>query len=212
MLKVKIIPAILSYTKDDFLEKLGRVSQFVDRVQIDIVGRAFASQVTVGVEALEEISTGVALDVQLMVKEPISYLNRCDLGGVDRVFGQVEQMRSQEKFVEYAFALGMQAGLALDIATPVSLIEKNLNELDAVLLMSAPAGKSGQKFDDGVLVKIRQIRELHPTISICVDGGINAGTIATCVEAGANEFAVGSFLWESKDIAASIQELMEATR
>ena len=208
--KVEIIPAILAYSEEDLKDKLGRVEGLVSRAQIDIVGRVFSPDVSVGIETLERLSDGLVLDVQLMVREPVSFLNRCDWGGVDRVFGHVEYMKDQQKFIEHAFALGMQVGLAVDLETPVSKIEKALSQLDAILLMAVAAGKSGQEFDKRVLKKIQQVRAIDSKISICVDGGVNTSNIRLCVDAGANEFAVGSFLWESKDVGERIKALKEA--
>lgn len=210
MANIEIIPAILTMSTDDLLQKIAQVDGIVDRVQIDVVGRAFSSEVTIGVEALEHLQVAAAVDVHLMVKEPITFLHRCDVGGVQRVFGHVEYMRSQDEFIEHAFSLGMEVGLALDLPTPVSVIERNLSQLDAVLLTAVPAGRSGQTFDELVLHKIRDLHALSPEIPICIDGGITPTTVLPCVEAGAIEFAVGSFLWESKDIDAALRELQEA--
>lgn len=210
MKDIRIIPAPLPYTVDELNEKLRRVDAFADRVQVDIVGKAFSSKVTIGVEALENIGSGMALDIQLMVREPISFINRCDIAGADRVYGQVEYMKDKIEFVEYVLTLGMQAGLGLDLKTPVEEIEDVISDLDAVLLMSVPAGKSGQKFNSSVLDKVRAIREVRADIPICVDGGIRPKNISACVKVGADEFAVGKFLWESEDIAGAIKELMEA--
>jgi ribulose-phosphate 3-epimerase len=211
MSEVQVIPAILTSNADDLAEKIRSVDQLVDRVQIDVVGRVFSSEVSVGIEALEPTDAAVSLDVQLMVREPVSFLNRCDWVGVSRVFGHVEFMRDQQDFIEHAFSLGMEVGLAVDLPTPISMIKRTIEQLDAVLLMAVPAGKSGQKFDRIVLGKIREVSELRPDIPICVDGGINPANIRSCVEAGANEFAVGSYLWESKDIKKALEKLLEAS-
>lgn len=209
---MRIIPAILAKNVAELLEKCSRVDQLVSRVQIDIVGQAFSSEVSVGVEALEQISVAVSLDVQLMVGEPITYLNRCDLSGVSRVFGHVEHMRDPRAFIEYGFSLGMEVGLAVDLPTPIVTIERSLQDLDSVLLMSVPAGRSGQVFDERVFGKIAEAKALRPDLSICVDGGITPSVVKQLVSEGATEFAVGNFLWESKDIGKAIADLVEAAQ
>jgi ribulose-phosphate 3-epimerase len=208
MSQIKIIPSILAYDVNEFKEKLQRVEEIVDRVQVDIVGRAFDEGTTVGVEVLEQISSSVAVDVQLMVKEPMMFINRCDLAGVNRIYGHVEYMKQKEELIEYVLTLGMQVGLGIDLQTPASEIEGWLDSLDSVLVMSVAAGRSGREFNESVIAKIRKLREKNSGISICVDGGINDKNIKRCFDAGANEFAVGSYLWESKDIAASISKLL----
>lgn len=209
-MNIKIIPAPLPYTVDELNEKLRRVEGIVNRVQIDVVGRAFNKEVTIGIEALEKVSTALVFDVQLMVREPVRFLNRCDMAGTDRVLAHVEYMKDKQEFVEQAFAMGMEVGLALDLVTPVLELESVIGDLDAVLLMSVPAGKSGQTFDERVVEKIKRLRGMRNDIPICVDGGINTNNIGACVEAGANEFAVGKFLWESGDIAKAIEKLRRA--
>ena len=209
MAVIRILPAILSETREDLIKKISQVEGLVDRVQVDIVGRAFSPQPSVGIETLEGVGSGLLLDVQLMVREPVTFLNRCDSIGVERVFGHVEYMQNQEEFIEHAFALGMQVGLALDLLTPVSRIEKVIEQIDALLLMAVPAGKSGQKFDPAVLPKIGEAANFGLDIPICVDGGITPSTIVSCIEAGAREFAVGSYLWQSSDIGKALGELQE---
>ena len=209
MAVIRILPAILSETREDLIEKISQVEGLVDRVQVDIVGRAFSPQPSVGIETLEGVGSGLLLDVQLMVREPVTFLNRCDSIGVERVFGHVEYMQNQEEFIEHAFALGMQVGLALNLSTPVSTIEKVIEQIDALLLMAVPAGKSGQKFDPAVLPKIGEAANFGLDIPICVDGGITPSTIVSCIEAGAREFAVGSYLWQSSDIGKALGELQE---
>ena len=209
---MRIIPAILATNVTELLEKCARVDQLVDRIQIDIVGRAFSAEVSVGVEALEQISSALSLDVQLMVGEPIAYLNRCDLAGASRVFGHVEHMRDPRAFIEYGFSLGMEVGLAVDLPTPIVAIERSIADLDSVLLMSVPAGRSGQLFDERVFGKIAEVKALRPDLPICVDGGITPSVVKQLVSEGATEFAVGNFLWESKDIGKAIANLSKAVQ
>lgn len=209
MSECKIIPAILSASAEDMLKKIASVEGLANRIQIDIVGKAFSQKETISLESIEEVASALVLDVQLMVKEPVEYLTRCDWVGADRVFGQIEQMASQQDFIEQAFVAGMQVGLAVDLETPVSMVEKSLSQLDALLLMAVQAGRSGQKFDKRVIEKIRKVRKLSPELAVCIDGGLNPKTISACIEAGASEFAVGSFLWESNDIEGAYRSLME---
>lgn len=210
MTEVRIIPAILTSSVDELTEKTSRVAGLVERAQIDIVGRVFSPEVSVGLEAIAGINVQLLVDVQLMVREPVSFLGRCEQIGVERIFGHVEYMRSQEEFIDHASAMDVEVGLAVDLPTPVSRVERNLSQIDALLLMAVPAGKSGQKFDEHVLDKIVAIRSLEPMLPIVVDGGITPSNIGACVERGAMEFAVGSFLWESEDVKKALGELRGA--
>jgi len=172
-MEVKIIPAVQVATVEDLKKRLSEVEGLVERVQIDIVGKEFANNEGIKVEDLIEVGVGVALDVQLMVKEPIKYLNRCDVVGVERVYGHIEQMSDMQEFVSQTTDMGMEVGLALDIHTPVKAIKEVLLYLDGVLLMSVEAGFSGQGFMAEVLDKIEEVRGWEFKGDICVDGGLD---------------------------------------
>jgi len=89
------------------------------------------------------IDTVVAFDVHLMVSKPEEWVSRCAMGGVDRVFGQVENMEDVVAFVGDVQAEGMAVGLAYDVDTPIDGLEEVIDNLDAVLLLSVKAGKTG---------------------------------------------------------------------
>jgi len=209
-MEIKIIPAILAYTEEELKEKMEKVDTLVSRVQIDVVEAIFNDKITVDLGILEEISTALVLDAQLMVKDAMQYIKSCEAAGVDRIVAQVEHLNNKEEFIERASAVGMQVGLALDLQTPVAELEKQIHNLDVILLMSVLAGRSSQKFNPGVVEKIKAVRRLRADVPICVDGGIRPENIAACAAAGAEEFAVGSFAWESGDIKKAIVELKEA--
>ncbi|MBI4035161.1 MAG: hypothetical protein HY381_02080 [Candidatus Chisholmbacteria bacterium] len=208
MTDIEVIPAILTDDMGVLKKRLAQVEDLVERVQIDVVDKTFADNSTLGVESLTEVETALLLDAQLMVQEPVRYVNRCDWVGVERVFGQVEQMSDQDEFVEQVLALGLQVGLALDVHTPVEAVEEHLGRVDAILLMAVEVGFAKQEFDEGVLKKIDQVRRGYPVIDICVDGGVNPETARWCIDRGANQLAVGSFLWEADDVGRAVEELL----
>ncbi len=212
---IQIIPTIMTDDVGEAREKLRMVGGLVERAQIDIIDGKFAKNRTISVDALNQINTGLIMDVQLMVDDPIGYLSRCDGVGVERVYGHVEQMRSQSDFVDQAVSIGLQVGLGLDIHTPIVAIQDMLPYLDAVLLMAVEVGFSGEEFNNRVLKKIEELRSSDFEGDICIDGGLDTEEIALCVEQGANHFAVNSALWEpfgklrpsAKDIAKKLEEL-----
>lgn len=218
---VQIIPAILTNNPEELREKISRVeglarlaesdSRRMRRVQIDIVDGIFAKNKTVGLEVLEGMETALLLDVQLMVKEPMDWVERCTSILADRVIGHVETMGSQEEFVAKVAGSGAKVGLGLDLDTPIEAIEENLlTSLDVVLVMSVKAGFGGQEFEPRILEKIEKLKKLKEgdpnPFSICVDGGVNMDNIKQIIEAGADEVAVGSSLFEG-DIEENISKL-----
>lgn len=202
----QIVPAILTSDVEVAKQQAKLVEGKVERMQVDIIDGVFADNKTIRVEDISQVHTSALVDVHLMVKNPASFLHRCDGVGVDRVYAQVEMMKSQEQFVDQASSLGMGIGLALDLYTPVSAITDMLPLLDGVLLMSVQAGFQGQSFSERVLTKIQELREQFEG-DICIDGSMNVDTIPLCLKQGANQFAVGSALWKAKDIAQKLEEL-----
>lgn len=219
---VSIIPAIMPKNKQELLENLEKVWGAVPRVQLDVVDGVFAKGITMGPEILSEINTIVRFDAHLMVDKPEYWLERCMQGAVERVFGQVEMMDDLNLFIADAQAMGMSAGLAFDIGTSLDGLEEVIGDLDAVLLMSVTAGAQGQDFDNGVLKKIQQVRQMSMRVPIVVDGGIDERKIKDCLAAewteemredelnrsfAGMEFVVGSHLFRPVDTLAELKRL-----
>lgn len=210
--KPEIIPAVLEESIERVEEKLDMVKGLATRVGVDVVDGVYADNLTIGVEELAQIDLeGFLVDVQLIVEYPIDYVDECGRVGVTRVFGHVERMGSQIDFVERAIEVGVKPGLALDLHTPVSAIEKEVwAKLDGVLLMSVKAGFSGQTFNPGIVAKIKQVKHLGFTGDVQMDGGMNPETIERCYQVGANQFAITHYLWGSKDVQATLESLQKS--
>lgn len=215
---LEVIPAILTDDPKELEHKIRQVARLresygeVKRVQIDIVDGIFANNRTVGVEAVAAVETDLLLDVQLMVKEPIDWVDRAIEAMIDRVIGHIEMMSSQGKFVGKVTEVGHQVGLALDIDTPVSALDVTiLNNLNVVLVMSVKAGFGGQEFDQRALEKVRQLGEIRvrddTPFRICVDGGIDTGNIAEVRRAGADEAVAGHALFTG-DFRGNLEDLL----
>ena len=206
MSDLQIVPAILTNDVEVAKKQAELVEGKVERIQVDIIDGVFAKNKTIRVEDIAQLSTGALVDVHLMVRNPGVFLHRLDSVGVDRVYAQVEMMKSQFVFVDQATSLGIGVGLALDLYTPVSAILDMLPHLDGVLLMSVEAGFSGQSFNESVIGKIAELRENFEG-DICIDGGMNEKTIPLCLEQGANHFGVTSALWKATDVRQKLNEL-----
>jgi len=164
-------------------EQLAKVWAYASRVQLDVMDGIFRPEKTIGPELLNQIDTIVTWDVHLMVDQPEKWIKQCVMGGVDRVFGQVEMMKDVTAFIADVQAETMAVGLAYDIDTPITGLEKVVNDLDAVLLMSVKAGGQAREFDDRVLDKIKQVRKMNKRIPIVIDGGINEEKMKECLAA-----------------------------
>lgn len=207
---VEVIPAILTGDIREIQDKIARAEGVVKRVQIDIIDGQFVDNRTVDPSALEVIDTDIELDFHLMTKEPVDWVEKAARGGADRIIGQIEKMSDQIGYLGKVQELGLEAGLALDLDTPVSQLDLTiLPNLDAVLLMAVKAGFSGQDFDNQVLEKIKALREIrvrdNAAYRICVDGGVLPENVGKINSAGADEVAVGKRLFEG-DLEANIEK------
>ncbi|MGI8384507.1 ribulose-phosphate 3-epimerase [Robertmurraya sp. P23] len=211
---VKIAPSILSA---DF-SKLGEDIKDVERggadyIHVDVMDGHFVPNITIGplvVEAIRPI-TKLPLDVHLMIENPDQYIEAFANAGADYITVHVEACKHLHRTVHYIKSFGVKAGVVLNPATPVQTIEHVIDDIDMVLLMTVNPGFGGQKFIEGVLPKIRQVKDLVDkkglSVEIEVDGGVNEETARKCVEAGANVLVAGSAIYNEKDRKKAIEKI-----
>ncbi len=221
---MQIIPAILTNNPQELQDKIALVEGLVSRVQIDIIDGVFANNKTVDLGAVGNLETSLFLDVHLMTKEPVDWIeksvramthlhstNGLRRGEADRIIGQVELMSDQIEFVENVQKVAHSVGFALDLNTPVSAIDPLLlNNLDVILIMSVKAGLGGQKFNTVVIEKVKELSKTRERDSnsfrICVDGGVGTENIKMIQEAGADEVVVGQSLFDG-DVEENLASL-----
>ncbi|EWG11905.1 ribulose-phosphate 3-epimerase [Cytobacillus firmus] len=211
---VKIAPSILSA---DF-SKLGEEIKDVERggadyIHVDVMDGHFVPNITIGpliVDAIRPV-TKLPLDVHLMIEDPDSYIEAFANAGADYITVHAEACKHLHRTVHFIKSFGVKAGVVLNPATPVNMIEHVIEDIDMVLLMSVNPGFGGQKFIPAVLAKIAAVKELADAkglnIEIEVDGGVNEETARLCIEAGANVLVAGSAIYNQTDRAAAIAAL-----
>ncbi|KAF0820317.1 Ribulose-phosphate 3-epimerase [Bacillus sp. ZZV12-4809] len=211
---VKIAPSILSA---DF-SKLGEEIKDVERggadyIHVDVMDGHFVPNITIGpliVDAIRPV-TKLPLDVHLMIEDPDSYIEAFANAGADYITVHAEACKHLHRTVHFIKSLGVKAGVVLNPATPVNMLEHVIEDIDMVLLMTVNPGFGGQKFIPAVLPKISAVKELADSkglnIEIEVDGGVNEETAQLCIEAGANVLVAGSAIYNQKDRAAAIAAL-----
>jgi ribulose-phosphate 3-epimerase len=211
---IKIFPSILTNDPDELREMVSKVEGITDFVSIDIIDGKFADNRTIDPTALSEIDTGLKLDFQLMVNEPINWVGKCASVGAERIIGHIEQMNDQVEFVGKVQEVGASVGLGIDIETPVTKLDSTIfANLDAVLVMSVPAGFGGQKFDRRAIKKIKELDKIRTkddiSYKIHVDGGVTFDNIKEIVKAGADEASVGRSLFKG-NLKENIDKLTKA--
>ena len=187
----------------------------VRALHLDVMDGHFVPNLTYGMPIVEACRrlTELPIDVHLMISEPQKYIRPFFDAGADNLTIHVEAVADPRPVLQEIRSLGAGAGLALNPATPLLVVEPALDLCDVVLVMSVPAGFGGQKFHPIAIDKLRQLRQItRPDVLLEVDGGISGKTIASCAQAGAQLFVVGSAIFQGSDYAAAVSELTALAR
>jgi len=213
---VEIVPSILSA---DF----ARLAQEIDRVErggatilhLDVMDGHFVPNLTIGPPVVESIrkTTRAHLDVHLMIENPERYVTEFVHAGANSVSVHYEACRHLDGTLEMIRAAGAMAGVVLNPATPVAVLENALEVADYVLLMSVNPGFGGQKLIPYVLDKVRQLsmmrRAKQLALPIEIDGGVDRENLADVVRAGCDWIVTGSAVFHSPDPEATVREMRE---
>ena len=201
-----IIPAILEKDWSEIERKLEICREFANTIHIDFIDGKFAPPTTfMDFEKFKPCSEYFLLEAHLMVEEPVNDLASFSRAGFKRFLGHVEKMSDQIDFSAKGEQLGA-VGLALDLQSSIDAIKVSLNDLDQILLMSVKAGASGQKFDESVLIKVKELVD-KSFENIEIDGGINNETLGISKRNGANIFCVNSYLFSSPSVEDQYRKL-----
>lgn len=209
-MKLIISPSILAA---DF-SKLGEDVKHAqnggaDWLHIDVMDGHFVPNISFGVPIMQSIKgiTNLVFDVHLMIEYPSKYIESFAAAGADIITIHAEIPDDIDKSIDLIHSLGKKAGIAINPNTPVSAIEKYLDKVEMVLVMSVYPGFGGQKYITDVNSKITQLREmLGEDFYIQVDGGIGANNIADVVDSGANVIVAGSSVFKN-NIEENIKNL-----
>ncbi len=214
----KIAPSILSADFSRLGEEIRAVeSAGADWIHIDVMDGHFVPNITIGpavVASLRKV-TRLPFDVHLMIANPDQYVDAFIDAGSDILTVHVEASTHLNKTISSIKGRGIKAGVSLNPATPLMMVEPVLADIDMLLIMSVNPGFSGQKFIKSCLPKIRQARELITSRSynacIEVDGGVTVDNIASIAEAGADVFVGGSSVFGSDDYEKTIRQMKSST-
>ncbi len=182
-------------------------------LHLDVMDGHFVPNLTIGPPVVESIrkSTNLHLDVHLMIENPERYAPEFVKAGANSVLVHYEAARHLDGTLELIKKEGARAGVVLNPATPVSVLEDVLQVADYVLLMSVNPGFGGQKLIPYVLKKVRKLdamrKERRLALPIEIDGGVHLDNLAEVVRAGCDWIVTGSAIFHSGDPEATTREM-----
>ena len=214
---VHILPSILSA---DFA-RLGEEIAAVERggatmLHVDVMDGHFVPNFTLGQPVVESIRkvTKCILDVHLMITDPDQFAASFIEAGANQVSVHYEAARHLDRTVHHIQSLGAKAGVVINPATPVCVLEDILDVADYILVMSVNPGFGGQQFIPNALKKVRRLdqirRERGLAFQIEIDGGVNRANVESIVMAGCDWLVAGSTVFHSEDAASTVRDLQQA--
>ncbi|HAO64351.1 TPA: hypothetical protein DCQ44_00010 [Candidatus Taylorbacteria bacterium] len=230
---IEIIPAVMPTSTTDLQSKLAQVAGHMPVAQIDVMDGKFVKGVswpyTEDEEYFQEILNEDAglpywdqfdFEVDLMLVRPEEVIDDWIAAGVRRIVVHAESTDKMDSIItkfrerfpksEKPDVFDCEIGIALNIETPLGVLAQYFNKIDFVQFMGIDQiGMQGQPFNPAVIEKIKALREAAGGIIISVDGGVSLETAPELIAAGANRLVVGSALFKSEDIGATIKEFKD---
>ncbi|MDF2499918.1 MAG: ribulose-phosphate 3-epimerase [Anaerosporomusa subterranea] len=211
---IQIAPSILSADFARLEHEILKVETAgADLLHIDVMDGHFVPNLTFGppvVKAIRKV-TQLPFDVHLMVDKPEEYVRPFAEAGANIITIHAEATPHLHRVVQSIKEHRIQAGVALNPATPLCVIEEVLNDLDLILIMSVNPGFGGQKFISSSLKKIRRLKTMLMQINspalIEVDGGVTSENVAQLKDAGADILVAGTAIYGAVDCQAAIASL-----
>ena len=210
----KVSASILSANWLKLGEELNRAQEAgCDCIHVDITDGHFVSNLTMGMDITRAVcgATSLRTDVHLMISDPGRFIAAFAETGADSITFHAEATAHPIELIRDIKKHGKLAGVALDPATPVEMIEHYLDQVDLVLLVAVCVGFGGQKFIDAVDEKIRRLTRMRAdrnlSFEIQVDGGINTSNGAEKHALGVDNLVGGSMIFLAEDIRETVRLL-----
>ena len=208
MLSKKIIPAIIAKNQEELDERVGKVMDYVDIIQLDIMDNKFVPNSSLFFDFNLPSFNGI-FEAHLMVEKPSEWIDK-HAEKVDTILVHMESDFQPREIISKIRKMGKRIGFVLNPETPIEKLIPFLDDIDQALVMTVNPGFYGSPFLPETLDKIRKLRDLKPDLDIEVDGGITDKTIKLVDEAGANLFVSGSYIIKAEDIKKAIEILRKS--
>ena len=219
MKKIQISPSILSADFSQLGEEIKKLEEGgADMIHVDVMDGHYVPNLTIGPPVIKSLRkhTNLKFDVHLMIAPVHNFIDSYANAGADIITIHPEATENLQDSIKKIKDLNKQVGLSLNPETNIEIIEKFLEKIDLILIMSVNPGFGGQKFMPEVLEKVKKLKEIRDTkglsYDIEIDGGINFENSKIAIEAGANILVSGTTIFKSNngDIKKNI-DLLRST-
>lgn len=223
MRSIQLAPSLLACDFTKLGDQIVQAHQAgITYLHVDVMDGRFVPNISIGLPVVESLRPlaqkhHLVLDVHLMIVEPEKYLEPFAKAGANILTVHAEACPHLHRTIQQIKELGCQAGVALNPATPTTVLEEILPEVDLVLVMSVNPGFGGQSYIPASTNKILRVRRMldmsRSQAWLEVDGGVNAQNIGSVVRAGANLVVAGSAVFGgSHSIAENVAQLQTAVQ